>query len=227
MTATAVSFDRVDLLDGRDRRPRRDRVPDPARRRPARDRRPGRAHLQRSQRRAGDRLRLQRAGGRRRRQRLRPEPGCDGHDPARTVFLDGFESGDLSRTGGAGITVEQGGAFAGSFAARAATTSSARYRYKQLASTYRELHYRLRFKLVSQADSFSLLKLRTASGSPLARLWLSATGKLSTRNDLTGATTTSTTQITPGAGTSPSWPRSWTAPRAASTSGSTATRSTP
>ena len=153
------------LLDGRDRRPRRDRVPDPARRRPARDRRPGRAHLQRSQRRAGDRLRLQRAGGRRRRQRLRPEPGCDGHDPARTVFLDGFESGDLSQwTGGAGITVEQGGAFAGSFAARAATTSSARYRYKQLASTYRELHYRLRFKLVSQADSFSLLKLRTASG---------------------------------------------------------------
>ena len=44
VTATAVSFDRVDLLlDGRDRRPRRDRVPDPARRRPARDRRPGRA----------------------------------------------------------------------------------------------------------------------------------------------------------------------------------------
>ena len=157
-----------------------------------------------------------------------PSPAATATTPARTVFLDGFESGDLSQwTGGAGITVEQGGAFAGSFAARAATTSSARYRYKQLASTYRELHYRLRFKLVSQADSFSLLKLRTASGSPLARLWLSATGKLSTRNDLTGATTTSTTQITPGAGTSPSWPRSWTAPRAASTSGSTATRSTP
>ena len=101
-----------------------------------------------------------------------PSPAATATTPARTVFLDGFESGDLSQwTGGAGITVEQGGAFAGSFAARAATTSSARYRYKQLASTYRELHYRLRFKLVSQADSFSLLKLRTAwvaAGAALA-----------------------------------------------------------
>ena len=40
-----------------------------------------------------------------------PSPAATATTPARTVFLDGFESGDLSQwTGGAGITVEQGGA---------------------------------------------------------------------------------------------------------------------
>jgi fibronectin type 3 domain-containing protein len=119
--------------------------------------------------------------------------------PARTVFLDGFESGDLSQwTGGSGLVVEQGDVFAGNFAARAASTGAARYSYKQLSASHSEISYQVRFKLVSQVDSFSLLKLRTASGSALARLWLSSTGKLSTRNDVTGVSTTSSTAIAKG-----------------------------
>jgi len=127
-----------------------------------------------------------------------PSPTASATTHPRTVFLDGFESGDLSQwTGGSGLAVEEGYGFAGRFAARATTTGPAMYRYKQLSTSHTELSYHVRFKLLSQTGSVSLLKLRTAAGSPLARLWLTASGQLATRNDMTGVSTESLTQITP------------------------------
>ncbi|MGH2944708.1 MAG: DUF7594 domain-containing protein [Solirubrobacteraceae bacterium] len=128
-----------------------------------------------------------------------PSPTASVTTPARTIFLDGFESGDLSQwTGGSGLVVEQGHSFAGTFAARGTTTGAARYSYRELGTGYRELSYGLRFNVVSQSDSFALLKLRTASNSGVARLWLTSSGKLSTRNDVTGVSKSSSTAIAKG-----------------------------
>jgi hypothetical protein len=119
--------------------------------------------------------------------------------PGWTVFLEGFESGDLSQwSGGAGLAVEGGDAFAGGLAARATTGGSAMYGYKELSSGRYELYYGVRFKVVSQADSFALLKFRTASGSSVARLWLTSAGRLAIRNDVMGVATQSLTAVTAG-----------------------------
>ena len=122
--------------------------------------------------------------------------------PYLTVFSDGFESGDLSQwTGGSGLTVE-GGANAqfGAKTARGNSTGQAAYAYKQLASAYRDLSYEARFKILNRPSGTTivLMKPRTATGTSLVKLFVSGTGKLATRNDVSGVTTTSTTTINNG-----------------------------
>jgi fibronectin type 3 domain-containing protein len=114
-----------------------------------------------------------------------------------TVFRDGFESGDLSQwTTVRNIVAQQTEAFAGTWSARANAGGVATYAYRQLGADYADLTTRLRFKLVSLGSgSMSMLKLRTATGGSLVRLFIGSTGKLSTRNDVTGVATTSSTTI--------------------------------
>jgi PKD repeat protein len=124
-----------------------------------------------------------------------PEP-----PPNVPLFSEGFESGNLSQwTGGSGLIVQQGEVFSGAWAARGTSTGQPTYAYKSLAASQAELYYQVRLKRISQGStSVALLKFRTATGVARARLYLTATGKLATRNDVTGATTTSSTAIAAG-----------------------------
>jgi fibronectin type 3 domain-containing protein len=122
--------------------------------------------------------------------------------PQNALFSDGFESGNLSQwTNSTGLVAQQQEVFEGSWAARATTTGSAAYAEKQLAVEQSRLYYRTRFKIVSQASTSTviLMKVRTAGGTSLLRLYVTGSDKLATRNDFTGVTTTSTTNVSLGA----------------------------
>jgi parallel beta-helix repeat protein len=123
--------------------------------------------------------------------------------PAPAVFSDGFESGNLSAwTSSTGLTVQQQHVFAGTWAARGTSTGSATWAYRQLGSTYGQLYYRIRFKVISQSTASNstlyFLKFRTATGTSLLGVFRSPTGRLGYRNDVAGAATTSSTTITTG-----------------------------
>jgi hypothetical protein len=120
------------------------------------------------------------------------------------LFADGFESGTMSAwTTNAGITVQQAEVFTGAWAGRGTSTGSATAAYRSLGSDETELYYRIRFKVINQgSSSVTLLRLRTGSGttgSSLLGVLLSSSGKLSYRNDIAGATTTTTTSVSAGA----------------------------
>jgi chitodextrinase len=116
------------------------------------------------------------------------------------LFADGFENGGLSNwTSVTGLTVQQQQVFSGSTAARATTTGPARWAYKTLGSTYADLYYRIRFKVVSQATTANLLKFRTSTGASLLGVYLTNTGRLAYRNDVAAQSTTSTAVVSPGA----------------------------
>jgi chitodextrinase len=121
--------------------------------------------------------------------------------PHRTVFRDGFESGDFSqwtdRNGS--FSVSQGSALAGSFGARAKSTGSATYVYKTLASQYGELAYEVRFKVVSQgSSSLELVRFRTAGGSSILKVYVTSSSRLAMRNEPAGITTYSATTAAKG-----------------------------
>ncbi len=116
------------------------------------------------------------------------------------LFSDGFESGNLSQwTGVSGLTVQQAQVYAGLYAARATSTGTAAYAYEQLSQTQNELYYRLWFKILSQGtNSVYLQRFRTGSNGAIMGVFISSTGKLAYRNDVTAVTTTSTTTVASG-----------------------------
>jgi chitodextrinase len=116
------------------------------------------------------------------------------------LFSDGFETGDLSKwTSVTGLVAQQQEVFSGSWAARGTSTGAATWAYKTLSSTQTDLYYRIRFKIVSQAATVNLMKFRTSTGTSLLGAYVSSTGKLGYRNDVTAVSTTSTTTVTTGA----------------------------
>jgi fibronectin type 3 domain-containing protein len=119
--------------------------------------------------------------------------------PAR-LFFDGFESGNLSQwTTVSGLTVQQQEVYNGNYAVRATSSGTATYAYKQLSAAQSTLYYRTRFKIISQgASSVNLLKVRTGSTVSLLGVFVSSTGKLSYRNDLTSTNATSSITISQG-----------------------------
>jgi hypothetical protein len=116
------------------------------------------------------------------------------------VFSDDFESGDLSRwTSVTGLAVQQQETYSGAWAARQTSTSAATYAYKQLATGENDVYYRLRFKVLSQGqNNVTLGKFLTAGGSSILAFYRSSSGALGLRNDVLGATTSSTTIPTAG-----------------------------
>ena len=115
------------------------------------------------------------------------------------LFSDGFESGGMtSWTQNTGINVLQEEVFDGSYAARATSTGSAKWAYKQLASNQSEVYYRLRFKLINLVSNVYLMRFRTSTGTSLLGVYVTNTGKLAYRNDVAGVATTSTTVVTTG-----------------------------
>ncbi len=118
-----------------------------------------------------------------------------------TMFFDGFESGDMSQwTTSTGMSAQSQVVSDGTYAAEAVASGAAAYAYKQLSQSWPSLYYSTRFNIVSQTSgSAYLLRLRTAAKGAIAALFVSSTGKLGLRNDVTGVTTTSTTAVSRGA----------------------------
>jgi hypothetical protein len=116
------------------------------------------------------------------------------------LFRDGFESGDLSQwTKVAGLAVQSADASAGAWSARALSAGQPSYAYRQLLTPVTDLDSRFAFKVAAfDPSSAALLKIRTATGTSLLRLFVTGAGRLAVRNDVTAVTTTSTTTIAAG-----------------------------
>ncbi len=117
------------------------------------------------------------------------------------LFADGFESGDLSKwTTVNRLTVQQGQVFSGLWGAEASGNNTSAYAWKDLPSPRNELYFQVHFKVLSQgANSVYLARLRTGAGAPLVTLFVSSTGKVGYRNEVTGVANTSTSAATSGA----------------------------
>jgi hypothetical protein len=118
-----------------------------------------------------------------------------------TLLSDGFETGDMSQwTTFTGIGVQSQLVNDGSFAAEAVSTGAAADAYKQLTQTWPSLYYSTRFYIASKgSSSVYLLRFRTATKTAIAAVYVSSTGKLGLRNDVTGTTTTSSMPVSSGA----------------------------
>jgi iron/zinc purple acid phosphatase-like protein C/fibronectin type III domain protein len=115
------------------------------------------------------------------------------------VFSDGFESGNMSSwTTNAGLTVQTTLVHSGTYAAQGNTTNGATYAKKTLATTYSEGYARIYFNLVSYSSQVNLLRYRTSTDTSIAYLFVSTTGKLSLRNDVSATTLTSATSVGSG-----------------------------
>ena len=117
-----------------------------------------------------------------------------------TLFSDGFESGDLSAwTAPTGLTTENTDAFSGSWAAEAVSTGAPAWAYRSIGTPQSQLFMRERFKVKSLASNAFLQKFRTATGGSLFGVYVSSTGKLSTRNDVTSTSVSSTAVVSTAA----------------------------
>jgi chitodextrinase len=130
-----------------------------------------------------------------------PSDAAHATTPRNALFLDGFESGDLSQwTTVNGLGAQQQEAYSGSWGARGTSTGTAAFAYKQLTQGQGELYEQFRVKLLSQGGTSSVIlsRLRTATGTPLVRLYVTPLGKLGYRNDVSGVSTNSATTLTQG-----------------------------
>jgi parallel beta-helix repeat protein len=123
--------------------------------------------------------------------------------PGFPVFADGFETGDFSKwTANMGLVTQQQETYAGTWGARGTSAGAATWAYKHLDTTYPEVYYRIRFKVLSQGSTSNstvhLLKVRTSSGASLLGLFRSPKGNLGYRNDVAAVSVTSSTALTTG-----------------------------
>ena len=99
--------------------------------------------------------------------------------PAGPVFHNGFESGNLSPwSKSRGLVVESIFRHTGRFGAEGNTTTGATYAEKVLPATYAEGYALVWFDLVSSSSQATLLRLRTATGAPIATAGVSRTGRV-------------------------------------------------
>ncbi len=116
------------------------------------------------------------------------------------LFSDDFESGDLSRwTTVNGLVVQQDDVHAGIGGARAASTGSPASASVTFPQPVASLDARVEFNVESESTNVTLLRFRTAGNGAIVSVYVSSTGKLGVRNDVTGVATTDTsTPVAPG-----------------------------
>jgi chitodextrinase len=117
-----------------------------------------------------------------------------------TMFSDGFETNDMSQwTTAAGMYVQSKLVNDGAHAAEARPAGGASYAYRQLSQTWPGLYYSTRFYVASRGGTTAyLMRLRTSGKAPIVSLYLSPTGKLAMRNDVTGTSTVSSLPVSTG-----------------------------
>ena len=116
------------------------------------------------------------------------------------LFTDNFETGDLTLWSSVnGLTVGQQEIVAGTYGARATSNGSAVANASaQLGAPQYDLYYDAWFKILNQdtLNSVYLLRFRKADMFSSLGVFVSPTGKLGYRNDISGASNTSTTNVT-------------------------------
>ena len=123
---------------------------------------------------------------------------------AAVLFHDDFESGGFSNwTLNSGLVAQHSHVFRGSWAAEATATGAAvpgPSAYKQLAQDEASLYYETWFNILSQTTNVNLFRFRNnlLGHNAIATLFVSSTGKLGLRNDVTATPTTSTTAVSAG-----------------------------
>lgn len=108
---------------------------------------------------------------------------------AKPFFTDGFESGSMAAwTTSSGISVQSQERYAGSYGARATSAGGATTGRKQLATTYPNVYYRIRFKVLGKgATNVYLAKLRDATDSSVLGVSVNESGQLALTNYVTGS----------------------------------------
>src|SRR3954451_2589211 len=103
-------------------------------------------------------------------------------------FSDGFESGTLANwTTIKNMTVQQADVLNGAYAARAAATGKANYARTKLVTSQNSVYFRIRFKVVSKsASNVYVLRFRSPTDTSLLGLYITSTGTLALRNDISG-----------------------------------------
>ena len=120
------------------------------------------------------------------------------HIAAKPFFSDGFETGDLSRWSGAsGLVAERALVADGGSAVRVASVGAPGYATKVLAVPVKEATVELKLDLesFSGADPFTVVRVRTPTGAPIAELYVAPGRVLGLRDDVTGARRTSATTV--------------------------------
>jgi hypothetical protein len=116
------------------------------------------------------------------------------------VFDDDFETGNLSAwSETAGFVAQQQRVFAGTWAGRATVAGAPGYASATLASPLPNVYLDTRVNVLSSSGTTRILRMRTASGAGLVSLRISANGKLSIRNDVTGTVPASSIKMSKGA----------------------------
>jgi len=98
------------------------------------------------------------------------------------------------------MTVQAAATHTGAYAVQALTTNGVTYAKKTLPSTYADGYARVWLNLQSTSSQVNLLRYRTAGDASLAYLFVSATGQLGLRNDVTATTIMSPRSVSPGSG---------------------------
>jgi fibronectin type 3 domain-containing protein len=113
------------------------------------------------------------------------------------LFGDGFESGDLTQWTNNGLAIQSLSALEGAYDARGTNNgTAATYASKALAAAKNDLYYTTWFKISSQgATSAYLQRFRTTGNGAILGVFVSSTGKLGYRNDVSAASTTSTLSV--------------------------------
>ena len=115
------------------------------------------------------------------------------------VFSDNFETGNLSRwTSNFGLTVQRTHIYGGAFAARQTSGASLTYATKRLPSGYPALNYQVHFKALGGSGIVTLLKMKMASGLPIAAVDIVTRGRLAYFNPRTGVMHPSSSVVTDG-----------------------------
>jgi hypothetical protein len=117
-----------------------------------------------------------------------------------SVFVDGFESGDLSQWSpvSGNLTVQTSFVHTGTCAVRETSTGSATYAYKTLPATYTELWAQGWVYVSTRSTSANLFGFRTSTGASIVNTYIETSGRIAVRNNIGGVTTYGTTTIAAG-----------------------------
>ncbi len=103
-----------------------------------------------------------------------------------TLFLDGFETGSMSKWNSErGMVVESQIVAMGQYAARATGAGNAAFARRQLGTPESDLYYRIRFYVLNRGrNGVNLLRFQTSTGVPILTFHISASGQLGYWNNL-------------------------------------------
>ena len=115
------------------------------------------------------------------------------------IFTDDFSSGSLANwTSVTRFTIDAANGSLAAPSARAAVSNQTAFLTKTLGATYTNLCLSWRVNVAARTGSIMLLRLRSASSGPVARVLVNTSGVLALRSDVSGVTRASTTALGSG-----------------------------